>query len=286
MKTKLALLTLGLSLTLCAAPALKPVSAENQATMKGFIEKNLTELKKAFPAPAPRVLVFSHCEGFVHGEAIVHANAMYRAAGEAGLIRPDFSTDYTALTADNLDQYQVLIINNATHLKIKEGDDLQKSIAGFVRGGGGYVLLHGGLDTFTEAPTLCDISQGLFDGHPWHAGGTWTFKIDAPNSPLTAMFGKEPFKFSDEIYQHKRPYADRSKINVLISLDMSDPVTAKSNEPEKQNNKEKNDYPVSWTRNYGKGKVFATSFGHDQRAYLNEPTFMHMLLGTAWTLPK
>ena len=52
--------------------------------------------------------------------------------------------------------------------------------------------------------------------------------------------------FSDEIYQYKN--YDRSKLRILIGLD--------SLKTDKNGNSKTNDYPVSWVRSYGKGRIF------------------------------
>jgi type 1 glutamine amidotransferase len=41
---------------------------------------------------------------------------------------------------------------------------------------------------------------------------------------------------------------------------------------------------VSWTRRYGAGRVFYTSFGHDKRAFIDKPRLLHMLAGLQYCL--
>jgi len=44
--------------------------------------------------------------------------------------------------------------------------------------------------------------------------------------------------------------------------------------------------PVSWVRDYGKGRVFATNFGHNDATW-KEPMFQqHMVEGMAWALGR
>ena len=256
----------------------QPVPAEDAAK----IAQLLSECRLEKPKARRRVLVFWRCEGFAHGKAIEYANAAYQAAAEkTGAFSVDFTADYAALKAENLARYDVLVMNNTTGLRTKENPWIEDALIGFVRDGKGYVALHGGADNFGDAPALCALLGGLFDGHPWGSGGTWQFKVDDPASPVTAPLGATPFKWSDEIYQHKPLFCDRAKLHVLVSLDLSDPATAASNAA-KQNNPETKDYPVSWIRPYGKGRVFYTSFGHDQRAYLDRRFLNHILLGTQY----
>jgi type 1 glutamine amidotransferase len=254
----------------------QPIPAEDRTKIAELIDG----LKLAKPASPKKILVFWRCEGFAHGKSIEYGNAMYEITTEKGYFKADLSNNYAALSAENLAKYDILVLNNTTGLKYKEYD-LEKVLTEFVRGGKGYVVLHGGADNFKGSDTLCFMTGALFGGHPWGSNGTWQFKIDDPASPLVAPFGKGPFKISDEIYQSAKPFCDRSKMNVLVSLDFSDKTTAESNVGS-QNNKEANDYPVSWTRTEGKGRVFYTSFAHDQRAYLEPQRLAHILLATQW----
>jgi type 1 glutamine amidotransferase len=254
----------------------QPLKAEDKAKIAELMDG----LKLTKPATPKKILVFWRCEGFAHAKGIEYGNAMYEIATEKGFFKADLSNNYADLSAENLAKYDVLVLNNTTGLKFKE-NNLEKVLTEFVRGGKGYVVIHGGADNFKGCDTLCAMTGTLFSGHPWGGGGTWQFKIDGANSPLTAPFGKESFKLSDEIYQGSRQFCDRSKMNVLISLDFSDSTTAQSN-TNSQNNKATNDYPVSWTRVEGKGRVFYTSFAHDQRAYLEPKRLAHILLATQW----
>jgi type 1 glutamine amidotransferase len=254
----------------------QPVKAEDRAKLATLID----DLKLTKPATPKKILVFWRCEGFVHGKSIEYGNAMYEIASEKRYFNADFSNNYADLTPENLAKYDVLVLNNTTGLKYKQYN-LEKVLPDFVRSGKGYVVLHGAADNFKGSDILCAMTGSLFAGHPWGGGGTWQFKVDDPNSPLTAPFGKAPFKASDEIYQSAKPFCDRSRMNVLVSLDFSDPTTANAN-VNQQNNKETNDYPVSWTRTEGKGRVFYTSFAHDQRAYLDPRRLAHILLATQW----
>lgn len=249
---------------------------------RAVIEEMLAKSGVPKPARPPKLLVFWKCEGMAHVHAIEHAIALYQVAAKQGYCTVDFSGDYAALSATNLARYDALVMNNTTSLKLKEHSELERVLLEYVRGGKGYVALHGGADNFRDSPVLCTLLGGCFAGHPWTwKGGDWRFKIDDPQSPINASLGTQPFSFADEIYQHRKPYGSRTNIHVLVSMDLSDATTAAMNR-EKQCHKDTNDYPVSWTRTEGKGRVFYTSFGHDQAAYLHPKIMPHILLGTLW----
>lgn len=284
-------------LILAAVLAVTGVMAQtNRHAVQQIPDADVAKMKEAIAAQTlpsqpqkANILVFWRCEGFAHGKAIDHANLMFKLLAEKGVWNVKFSDDYADLAPASLAKYDVLVMNNTTGLNLGKHPELEADIISFVESGKGYVVLHGGADNFGKSEKLCALAGGLFGGHPWGGGGKWKFKVDAANSPINASLGKESFFWGDEIYQHKPPYGDRAKMNVLVSLDFSDPATAAAGTKDKdkktgqivnkQNHQDTNDYPVSWTREQGKGRVFYTSFGHDQRAYLDAKISEHIMRG-------
>ena len=227
------------------------------------------------------MLVFSRCEGFVHGEGIVYGIKALEIAARTGAFAATFSSEYAALTEKKtLFTYDAVVLNNTTHLKAKDHPALVPNLIEFVKSGRGLCVIHAGADNFYDSPDAAEMVGGQFDGHPWTAGGTWAFKLDEPAHPLNRAFGGQGFKFGDEIYQQKSPFYDRAKLRVLVSLDLADGKTAAV----KGKKRADNDYAVSWIRPYGEGRVFYTSFAHDKRAFLNKMTLWHILDGIQFTL--
>jgi len=262
------------------AAAPKPpavVTPEGAAQLEALIGGAL----HAKPAKTRNVLVFSKCEGFVHGEGIVYGNKALELAAKTGAFHADFSTDYAALTDKaNLFKYDAVVLNNTTRLKAKENPLLVPNLIEFVKSGRGLCVIHAGADNFYESPEAAEMVGGLFDGHPWGGGGNWAFKVECPSHPLNQAFEGKDFKAGDEIYQQKTPPYDRAKLRVLVSLDLSDEKTAAA-KGQKRTDK---DYAVSWIRPYGDGRVFYTSFAHDKRAFLDKARLWHILDGLQYAL--
>ena len=168
----------------------------------------------------------------------------------------------------------------STGLNTQENRFVEPALTDFVRSGKGLAVIHAGADNFYKAEQAAEMVGGRFWGHPWGGGGTWAFKLDDPSSPLNKAFGGKGLSQGDEIYQQQSPFYNRAKLHVLVSLDFADKATA-----DVQNKRrDDNDYAVSWIRPYGKGRVFYTSFGHDQRAFLSKPTLTHILDGLQYVL--
>ena len=258
------------------AKPLPTVSEQDAAVMEKLIGDKLT----AKPLKARKVLVFSKCEGFVHGDAIVYAIKAFEIAAKTGAFSADFTTDYAALAdKDNLFKYDALVLNNTTHMKVKDHPAIVPNLVEFVNSGRGLCAIHAAADNFYDSPDAAALVGGLFDGHPWGGGGTWAFKLDEPDNQLNRSLKDTPLKFGDEIYQQKAPY-DRSKLRVLVSLDLSHEPTAEA----KGQKREDKDFAVSWISTPGKGRVFYTSFGHDKRAFMDAPRLWHILDGLQYTL--
>jgi type 1 glutamine amidotransferase len=264
-----------------AAPKPLPVVKPEDAAR---LEELVGAVRLAKPAQPRKVLVFHRCEGFVHGEALVYGNkALEVAAVKTGAFQADFTTDYAAVCDKaNLAKYDAVVLNNTTRLKTQENPAFVPNLIEFVKAGKGLCVIHAGADNFYDAPEAAEMVGGQFDGHPWGGGGTWAFKLDEPGHPLNRAFGGHGLKAGDEIYQQKSPFYDRSKLRVLVSLDLSDEATAKAN-VEKQKRADK-DYAVSWVRPYGQGRVFYTSFAHDKRSFLDPIRLTHILDGLQYTL--
>jgi len=228
------------------------------------------------PAQSRHILVFWRCEGFVHGAGIAFGNKTIElAATQTKAFKADFSNDYEALRPQNLATYDAIILNNTTGLKTQEHRFTESALVQFVQSGKGLVVIHAGADNFYLAEQAAEMVGGRFWGHPWGSGGTWTFKLDDPTHPLNRAFGGKGFSVGDEIYQQQSPFYNRAKLHVLVSLNMTDHDTDSASGQRRTDK----DNAVSWIRPYGKGRVFYTSFAHDQRAYLNKATLTHILSG-------
>ncbi len=271
-----ALLAFGLAAH-AVAQNLTPVPQDQADQIAAALGTALT----AKPAKDRRVLVFWRCEGFVHGKALEYGNKAFElAAAKTQAFAADFSNDYEALKPDNLAKYDALVLNNTTGLKTQENRFLEPALIEFVKSGKGLAVIHAGADNFNNAGQAAELIGGHFWGHPWGGGGTWAFKLDEPGHPLNKAFGGKGLSAGDEIYQQQSPFYNRAKLRVLVSLDLADKATKEAQGQRRADN----DYAVSWIRPYGKGRVFYTSFGHDERTFLDKARLTHILDGVQYVI--
>ncbi|MEL6106120.1 MAG: ThuA domain-containing protein [Planctomycetota bacterium] len=260
-------------------------SEEKAKRFKGLPDKVKTEIAAAVPSELAaevskprRILVFYRCEGFIHN-SIQHANESIRAMGEkTGAFSADFADTYDVFTDENLAQYDAILLNNTSHMQFTEPSQ-EAAFMDFVAGGKGLIGLHAASDNFGRHPKCLAMVGGIFNGHPWGAGGKWAFKLNDPDHVLNNAFDGKGFWHTDEIYQYKpESYVGTGVLRVLVSLDMSQSAVI---DRIKDGPRE---VPVSWVRSIGDGRLFYTNFGHREDTFRNPLIMKHLLDGIQFAL--
>lgn len=273
---------------LCLSTALW---AESPKELRQLKDEEIARIKEAMPAKAvakpaqPRkMLVFWRCETFYHTVVPVANKALEIMGEKTGAFEVTAVTDdYSVFTADTLKQFDAVCLNNTTSLKFdpQATPERCKALMDFVKGGKGLVGIHAAADNFYQWPEGQEMMGNKFTGHPWTAGGTWAFKVDAPDHPLMAPFkDHQKFKLSDEIYRTDPPLYSRDKQYVLMSLDTSDPTTR--NVRDWKDGDE--DTGITWVRDWGKGRVFYCSLGHNDAIFMNPMILEHYLRGIQFAM--
>ena len=262
-----------------AAARFKPLTDEQKRQITRAAPKEAT----AEPKKDRKILVFWRCEGFLHTSIPSGNFALQAMASSTKAFTVDLADDYSVFTKENLKQYDGIVFNNTTHLKLPS-DSHRAAIKDFIMSGKGIAGIHAASDNFYEWEDGAAIMGGQFCGHPWGGGGTWAFKLDDPSHPLNNAFHGRGFWHKDEIYQYcPDTYQGEENLRILVSLDMSKPSTsdplfnekfAKHNAKFKAGMRE---VPVSWVSTHGKGRLFNTNFGHNESTY-TKPVMMRQLL--------
>ena len=253
---------------------LKPVSDEITAK----IEAAAPEKATTKPAKARKVLVFWLCRGYYH-ESIPVANKAIEVMGKkTGAYDAVFSDDMNMFDAKKLAEFDAILFNNTTYLDFNEPGSRQ-ALMDFVNGGKGIIGLHAATDNFYTWPEAAAMIGGQYNEHPWTAGGVWAIKNYEPNHPLNASFKGEGFKVRDEIYRQKK-FGEVESRRILLTLDFNDPATKNV----KGARESDIDMPVSWIKDYGKGRVFFCGLGHNNEIYYRPAILQHELDGIQFAL--
>jgi len=276
----------------CVASLLCVVLAAGPLVAQEFKYPTAAEIQKmeaAMPAEAVvkpaqprRLLVIDRCEGFKHSSVPFWDKALQIMGEKTGAFSVVITDDLNMLKPDVLGQFDAVCFNNTTHLKLSpdKTPELCKSLMDFIKGGKGIVGIHAATDNFYDWPEAMEMMGGKFTGHPWTSGGTWAFKIDQPDHPLMVPFEGQGFKISDEIYRTDPPLYGRDKALVLMSLDLSDETTKNA----KGVREGDEDTGISWVKNWGKGRMFYCSLGHNHDITWTPPILEHYLRGIQFAM--
>ncbi len=164
-----------------------------------------------------------------------------------------------ALNAETLAPYAGLMIY-ANQTKITP--EQEKALIEFVEGGKGLIPLHCASFCFLNSPKYLDLIGGKFLKH-----GTGTFRTTLASVDHPIMKGFKGFESWDETYVHEK---HNEKDRVVLEY------------REDKNGKE----PWTWVRTQGKGRIFYTAWGHDERTWSN-PGFQNLVeRGVRWAVGK
>jgi uncharacterized protein len=166
-----------------------------------------------------------------------------------------YTEEMSALSEKTLARYDGLIVYaNIDNIAPEQA----KALLDYVAGGKGFIPLHCASYCFRNSPEVVALIGAQFLRHNT---GTFRTQIAEPEHPI--MKGFKGFESWDETYVHtKHNEKDRTVLEYR----------------DEGNSKE----PWTWVRTHGKGRVFYTAWGHDERTWGN-PGFQNLIeRGIRW----
>jgi len=162
----------------------------------------------------------------------------------------------------------------------------KQAVLDFVKGGKAIIGVHAATDCYYGWRDYGEMMGGYFSGHPYNKH---VAKLDDPTHPIMAAFEGKPFDYADEMYvfgpkgkskdgKDNQTYS-RDNQRVLMSID-----AAASKIDIKAGGRADGDYAISWIRNYGQGRVFYCSYGHNESTWWQPKILRHYLDGIQWAL--
>ena len=169
----------------------------------------------------------------------------------------EYSTKVDSLNEQNLARFDAVMLY-ANHGLISE--EQLNALIGFVEAGKGFVPVHCASACFGRFPRFVSLVGARFKSHK---SGVFRASIIAPQHPV--MKGLAEFESWDETYVHGDHNADgRTILMERVEGDTREPWT--------------------WVRTQGKGRVFYTASGHDDRTW-KEQGFQRLLRnGIVWSV--
>jgi type 1 glutamine amidotransferase len=230
-----------------------------------------------------KVLFFTKSSGFQHsaitrrGDELGHAERVLQRVGQDHGFEVTCSKDGRLFDPDKVGEWDAFVFYTTGDLT-KEGTDKQPPISAdglkafFDRiqsGKAGFVGVHSATDTFgTHRKMECDdpyiqMIGGHFNGHG--AQQEVELIVTDPAFPGAKALPTR-FKLNDEWYSQRCQPKD---LHVII---------AHNTKTMKGNDYERPDYPQTWAKKYGDGRVFYTSMGHREDVWDN-PLYQGLLVG-------
>lgn len=178
----------------------------------------------------------------------------------APLLEKGINISYTAdpndLNPENLRKYDGLMIY-ANHDEITPNQE--KALIDFVEGGKALIPLHSASFCFRNSDWYVAAVGGQFKSHKTDTFSAETVKPDHP-----VMAGLSSFETWDETYVHSKLNPDMTVLQERVEGTHREPWT--------------------WVREQGKGRVFYTAYGHDERTWQN-PGFHELVAnGVLWAV--
>ena len=225
-----------------------------------FAAPGLSSQAKADDGPI-RVLFLGH-------ESEHHNSNLYYPMLSRALGRDAIYFDYVTSVeealgdADYLGKFDALLLY-ANHGRIEPHQ--WKNLKEYVEGGGGFVPVHCASWCFGNEPGFDKLVGGRFKSHQ---GAEFAAKIVKPDHP--AMKDVKEFTAWDETYFHNNHNTENRTVLMVREAMPGDPHT----KPE----------PWTWVRTQGKGRVFYTASGHDQRVWSHSDFHQLIKSGILWSV--
>lgn len=167
-----------------------------------------------------------------------------------------FTMSPADLNEKNLSHYDGLILY-ANHDSISSSQE--KALLDFVRSGKGFIPLHCASYCFRNSPEVVEMIGGQFKSHKYDS-----FPAVIVNPSHQVMKGITSFTTKDETYVH-----DKISKNIKV---LTERVEGDHHEP------------YTWVREFGKGRVFYTAYGHDDNTFTNQGFLDLVRNGIFWAV--
>ena len=237
---------------------------------------------QAKPAKARKLLVVDLNVAYPGHGSIPAGNIAIELWGKkTGAYEPVFSNDLDNLKYPKIKEFDAIFLNNTVG-QLFPDQQVRDGLMRFINEGGGLGGYHGMPHSSIDWTEFGDMLAARAGSHRSPTEKV-TIKIDDPKSPLTAAFEGVGFEFHDEFYRFTTPPYSRDKVHVLMSFD-----TQKTDLHQLPNCdiciRPDNDYPISWIRSVGKGRIFYTTMGHSSTVFETPSMARFFLAGIQFIL--
>jgi len=227
----------------------------------------------ATAAEPKKLLVVTVTKGFRHGSIPTAEKVLGKLAESSKVFTVDYVRNAedmaSKMTAEALKNYDGFIFANTTGI-LPLPD--KQAFLNQIKEGKAFIGMHAASDTFHlegGVDAYIEMLGGEFAGHGPQVGVECL--VQDSKHPATKHFGEAYCIEKEEIYLFKN--YDAASVHELLILDKH---------PNKK--KQSGRFAVAWAKEYGQGKVFYTSLGHNDSVWENANYQKHILGGIKWAL--
>lgn len=196
---------------------------------------------------------------FLGGSSGSHETEKMYRLGLPSFERAGMDTQYTessaVLNPERLTKADVLLIFKDDG---ELGPEQEKALLDWVEAGGGLVAVHCASHAFRNSDAYGKLVGGRFARHGW--GGFQTTILEAQHP---AVAGLRSFPTEDETYVHDSLADDNRVLAVRDEGDRYEPYT--------------------WIRRHGKGRIYYSALGHNERTWSQPPFLDQLVQAIRWS---
>jgi type 1 glutamine amidotransferase len=227
----------------------------------------LAPLREATAVPK-KLLVVTVTKGFRHDSIPTAERVFGQIAKDSGAFTVDYArTDEdlaVKMSPKGLQGYDGVAFASTTgDLPLPD----RQAFLDWISGGRAFVGIHAATDTYHGFAPFIQMIGGEFESHGPQA--KVALLVQDPAHPATKGMAS-PTEVFDEIYLYKN--FSRDRVHMLLALDKH------------PNEGTPGFYPLAWTREHGKGRVFYTALGHREDVLEADWYREHLAGGTLWAL--
>ena len=217
------------------------------------------------------------------------------APGSPGLPIPKGVTLTTSpfLDVNALRQYKTLVFDSTVG-RFPQGSLNEQEFANlqaYIRGGGGIVFIHGGIDAYQDVPWYVDLDGGGFSGHGGNAMGIvpdcmscGEVEVDVVDKSHPAMETlQKKFPIHDELYNTSRNPVELDLVHPLLLENESTLIGEINVSTGPLMNSDR--HGLVWCRNFDGGRSFTSVLGHNWML-AHDAWFQNMILGGIQTTAR
>lgn len=224
-------------------------------------EENKISLTQA--SEKVKVLILTETKGYRH-ESIEAGLDMFKMQAENWQIEITHAAESAVMTGQDIHKYDIMVLLNTTGDVFTEDEQVQ--LQDYLSGGGAILGIHAAADAEYDWPWYGQMLGGLFHSHPHIQHATCT--VADPQHPLAKDL-PVIWKRTDEWYNFKQLSDQNDVILLLDETSYSGGIHT-------------NYHPISWSRQWGGGRIFYTGMGHTVDTYNEELFQTHIRNAIQW----